>query len=274
MKLSVSAWCVQEKLFKGTMSLTDFINLCHENGVKYVELLDCFWKDDSSIDLCMDLLKKYDMKVSAYSIGNDFVQEDAAKRRNQVEMVKKGIETACRLNTKLLRIFSGSQKEGITFDTAREWIVEGLKESADYAKEKGITMVLENHGLFAGKGAQVKGLIDEVGSEYLKANTDLGNFLLVNDNPLDAVKTLNNKIGFVHFKDFKEVPKTEPGYDGIDGRRYQGTILGEGQVEMKEAVEYLDSIGYDGYLSIEFEGTKDPVSGTVKSIEYTKSIIK
>lgn len=274
MKLSVSAWCVQEKLFKGTMSLSDFITLCHENGVKYVELLDCFWKGDGSIDECIDLLKKYDMEVSAYSIGNDFVQEDAAERKAQIDMVKHGVDIACRLNAKFLRIFSGSQKKGITFETAREWIVDGLKQCAAAAEEKGVTMVLENHGLFAGKGSQVKGLIEEVGSGYLKANTDIGNFLLVNDNPLEAVKTLNNKVGFVHFKDFKEVSEAEPGYEGIDGRRFQGTVLGDGIVEMKEVVDYLYSIGYDGYLSIEFEGVGDPVTGTLASIEYTKSIIR
>lgn len=274
MRLSVSAWCVQEKLFNGAMTLTDFIDLCHENGVKYVELLDCFWKDDSSLDCCINLLRKYDMGVSAYSIGNDFVQADAQERENQIRLVKNGIDTACRLNARYLRIFSGSEKKGISFETSREWIVEGLKECAAWAEKRKVTMVLENHGLFAGKGTQVKSLIDEVGSDFLKANVDLGNFLLVNDNPLDAVKTLNNRIGFVHFKDFRRVTKTEPGYDGIDGRRYQGTVLGEGLVEMKDIVGYLDSIGYNGYLSIEFEGIGDPVSGTVKSIEYTKSIIR
>lgn len=273
MRLSVSAWCVQEKLFKGTMRLADFINLCHENGVNYVELLDCFWKDDVDIDNAIELLKKYGMKVSAYSIGNDFVQNDQAEREKQIGMVNKGTDTACRLNTKNLRIFSGSAKNGITFDTARAWIVEGLKECAKYAEEKGVTLVLENHGLFAGKGDQVRGIIDEVGSEYLKANTDLGNFLLVNDDPLNAVKALNKRVGFVHFKDFKSVSNDQPGYDGMDGKRYQGTVLGEGQVPMKEIVEYLSGIGYDGFLSIEFEGTGDPVTGTVKSIEYAKSIM-
>jgi hypothetical protein len=44
MKLSVSNWSVQKLVFNGQMDIRDFINLCNENGVKYVELVDCFCK--------------------------------------------------------------------------------------------------------------------------------------------------------------------------------------------------------------------------------------
>jgi len=274
MKLSVSAWCLEKKLFKNEMSILDFIRLCNQNQVEYVELLDCFWKKEEDIQSVRKLLDELGMKVSAYSIGNDFVQQDENARRKEIETVKKGIDVACALGTKLLRVFSGSPKEGISFDTASEWIISSLKECALYAEEKGITMVLENHGLFAGKGSQVKEIIEKVNSEYLKANTDLGNFLLVNEDPFKAVQELKDYVGFVHFKDFKEVGKDEFGYDAIDGRKYQGTIIGQGQVPMKEVVDFLHENGYDGFLSIEYEGVGDPVAETVESIKYTRSIMK
>ncbi|MEG6613375.1 sugar phosphate isomerase/epimerase family protein [Pseudoclostridium thermosuccinogenes] len=274
MKLSVSAWCLEKLLFGNKMDIPDFIRLCNQNGVEYVELLDCFLKKDEDIQKAKELLGELGMKVSAYSIGNDFVQPDEEARRKEIEAVKKGVDVACSLNTKLLRVFSGSPKEGIAFEDASGWIIDSLKECARYAEEKGITMVLENHGLFAGKGSQVKEIIVKVGSENLKANTDLGNFLLVNEDPFMAVRELKDYVGFVHFKDFKEVGENEPGYKGIDGRKYQGTIIGQGQVPMKEVVDFLHENGYDGFLSIEYEGIGDPVTETIESIKYTKSIIK
>jgi sugar phosphate isomerase/epimerase len=203
MKLSVSAWCLQEKLFSHEITIFDFINYCHENGVKYVELLDCFLDGDSEIEEMNELLKRLDMEVSSYSVGNDFVLEDSSERKEQVEYLKDSIKIALKLGTKRMRVFSGDKKEGMSFDMAENWIVECFKEVAPLAEDAGITMVVENHGLLAGKSSQVKKIIDRIGSKALKSNADVGNFILVNENSLEAVKYLKDEIGFIHLKDFK-----------------------------------------------------------------------
>ena len=274
MEVCVSAWSVQRKLFSGELTVCDFIKLCHENGVKNVELLFCFWNEQNRIEEAASLLENLDMKVGAYSVGNDFVQQEETLRKVEVEKVKLGIDIACRLNTKLLRVFSGNEKEGIEYGTARQWIIDCFKEVAAYAEEKGIVMVLENHGLFAGKSSQVKELIEEVDSTSLRANTDVGNFILVNEKPLDAVKALKDYVSFVHFKDFKKVSEEEYGYKALDGNKYQGIVLGKGEIPMKEIVDFLYEKGYEGYLSIEYEGLGDPVEEIIESIHYTKSIIR
>ncbi|HWT75864.1 MAG TPA: sugar phosphate isomerase/epimerase family protein [Mobilitalea sp.] len=273
MKLSVSAWCLQEKLFKNEITLLDFINYCHENGVRYVELLDCFLDGDRDIDKINKLLDKLDMEVSAYSIGNDFVLTDRDERKEQVDYMKESMDTALKLGTRLLRVFSGNQKEGISFEEAENLIVECFQEVAPVAEEKGITMVLENHGLLAGKSSQVKGIIDRVGSKALKSNADVGNFILVNENSLEAVKKLKDKIGFIHLKDFKKLD-VEEGYVALDGSFYQGIVLGKGDVPIAEIIKYLKEYGYQGYLSIEYEGSGDPAVGTAECIEYTKHALE
>lgn len=273
MKLSVSAWSLEKKLFNNEITLFDFIEFCKENNVEHVELLDCFWKEESDIVKVNDLLRKYGMKVSAYSIGNDFVQSDVLERKKQIDSVKKGVDIACKLNTDKLRIFSGDVKVGITYDYAKEWIVECLKECVTYAEKKGITLVLENHGMLAGKSNQIKNIIEEVDSKYLMSNADVGNFLLVNENPYDAIKALNGYIGFIHLKDLKAVDKNETGYNSLNGLKYQGTVLGKGDVPMKEIVNYLSDNGYNGFLSIEYEGNGDPIKDTAESIKFAKSLL-
>jgi sugar phosphate isomerase/epimerase len=268
MKLSVSAWCLQEKLFSREITVLDFINYCHENGVKYVELLDCFVKEED-IDRINQLLKKLNIGVSSYSIGNDFVLADSKERQEQVEYMKKSMDTALKLGAGFMRVFSGDKKDAVSFEEAEDWIVECYKEAAPFAEKKGITMVLENHGLLAGKSRQVMRIIDRVGSIALKSNADIGNFILVNENPLDAVKNLGDKIGFIHLKDFKQV-KEEEGYTAIDGSFYQGAVLGKGDVPVSEIINYLKEHRYEGYLSIEYEGPGDPFQGTTECIEYTK----
>lgn len=271
MKLSVSAWSIQKSLFEKKVTVIEFIDLCDKNAVDAVELLDCFWEDEEHIRKVKKHLQKIKMPVSAYSISNDFVQ-DEEKRKTEIEKVKTGIYNAVFLDTKILRIFSGNKKENISFEYAKAWIIESLKECAKYAEKMGVTMVLENHGLFAGKSSQVREIIDSVNSSALRANTDTGNFLLVGEDPVDAVENLKDYIAFVHFKDFAKV-SGEGHYAALDGTQYSGTVIGKGEVNMKKVVEVLKASGYEGYLSIEFEGDGDPVEGTLESINYSRSII-
>lgn len=272
MKLSVSAWSVQRDLRAKKSNLYEFIDFCRDNGVDAVELLDCFWDNEAQVQKIKDYLVKVNMPVAAYSIGNDFVKDDAG-RKAEVEYVKKGIDTAVRLGTKILRVFSGEEKEGIPFEQAKVWIIDCFKECAAYAEEKGIVMALENHGLFAGKSSQVKEIIDAVNSSSLRANADVGNFLLVDEDSLEAVKNLKDYIAFVHFKDFKQV--TENGrYTTASGKMYVGEVIGQGDVKLKEIVDFLYESGYNGYLSLEFEGAGEPYKGTLESLQFAKSVIR
>ena len=274
MKFGVSAWSVQKLLFTKKISLHEFLDFAQDKEVDGVELLDCFWTEEETAMEIKKYLNKIKMPVCCYSIGNYFVQEKPEDRIKQVEYVKQGIDTAVMLETSNLRIFSGSSKEGITYEQGKAWIIDSMKECASYAEEKGITMVLENHGLFAGKSTQVKEIIETIGSHALKANTDTGNFLLVGEKPFDAVKNLVNNIGFVHFKDFKKVDEGKDIYTSLDGLKYQGTIIGEGEVPLKDIVDFLYDNGYEGYLSIEYEGIGDPLEETAQSIEFVKGLMR
>lgn len=274
MKLSVSIWSVHYKVRGGEMNNLEFIKFCHQNGVKAVELLDVFLKEENEIESIKSLLEELNMEISSYSISNDFVQAAEEDRNLQLQKVKDGIDRAVKLGAKYMRVFSGDGKQGIAYEDAKSWIIDNFKKAASYAERQGVTMVVENHGLFVGKSKQVKELIETVGSKYLRANTDVGNFLLANENPLEAVVALKDYVSFVHFKDFKETEKDQPGYLAMDGRKYMGTVLGEGEVPMKEVVDFLYNEGYKGYLSIEYEGPGDQIAGTLESIKYANSIIK
>ena len=273
MKLSVSIWCIYKEVMNGRMNTLDFIKLCHKNGVKYVEILNDFVKDNE-VDDIKKLLKEYNMQISSYSISNDFVQKSQVERQKQVFMVKSCIDKAANLGAKFMRVFSGEEKDGITLNQGTEYIVSCFKEISSYAEAKGVTMVLENHGLFVGKSNQVKELIEKVHSKCFLANVDTGNFFLAGEKPINAVKNLKNYIGFVHFKDFKETTDDLNSFKAENDKRYIGTVLGLGDTHMKEIADFLYENGYDGFLSIEFEGPGDQIRDTISSIEYTKSIIK
>ena len=267
MKLSISYYSLHGK----AGDTFEFIKFCHKNGVKYVELLDYHLSSTEDIKKVNLLIKELNMGVSSYSISNDFVQTTEIARKAQVELMKSKIDLALLLNTKVLRVFSGEAKAGISFDVAKNWIVDCYKEVVKYAEEKDVTLCIENHGLFVGRSIQVKALIEAVGSKAFRSTLDTGNFLLQNEDPLEAVKYLKDYIGFVHFKDLKKVDK---GFASLNGTMYGGTALNSGDVPLKEIIKFLKQIRYDGFISLELEeGENDILLDNIESLDFVKVLL-
>lgn len=261
MEISVSLWSYVQLISSKEYSVEDIIRHIHSCGVKYVEVLDCFLPTQEKRESVKKVIDELGMKVSSYSIGNNFVCDETT-RLQEIKKVQEACEYAHFFNTKTIRVFCGNLVEGYDFDKAFSLIVDSFKECVKTAEKEDIYYCLENHGLLAGKSTQVLAILNAVNSKHLKATTDTGNFLLVGEDSKEAVKNLKGKVGLVHFKDFKKVSKEEAKYVGLDGNCTVGTIIGTGDVNMKAVVDQLAKDGFDGCLSIEYEG-----DNSLKAIE-------
>lgn len=277
MKLSVSMWSVVTVVQAGNMSLSQFVDFAAKQGAEGVELLDYFWKDKKTeLPAVKKQIADLGLKLAVYSIGNDFCQGDAAERAKQLDDVKNGVDTAKELGVNLVRVFSGHHKENFTFEDSLGWILEGLSAGAEYARQNGVVLALENHGLMAGRSDQVRGIIESVNSPALRANLDTGNFLLVGQNPTDAARELADVVALVHLKDFRKARPDETihVYKGLDGVGYTGTVTGEGGVDLPAIVSILREAGYDGWLSLEYEGGMDPITiGVPQSLAAARKLL-
>ncbi|WP_042458901.1 sugar phosphate isomerase/epimerase family protein [Neobacillus dielmonensis] len=276
MKTSVSMYSLHKYVAAGKMSILEFIDYAASIGVDGVELLDIYWNDEEmEIPQVLSRVKEKNLQVSAYDITNNFVKESQEERDQETARVRKSVDIAKKLDTKVVRIFSGDVHQGISFEQGKQWIIEGLKESAKYAEEKGVLLGIENHGYFAGRSAQVAELIEAVGSPNVRSTLDTGNFLLVDENPKDAVTALKHDAVHVHFKDFIQVDSTyeEHAFQSLAGKRYAGTAAGEGNVDLHHVITELKSADYQGWLSVEFEGAGDAKQGTEKSVANLKTIL-
>ncbi|MGB9681624.1 MAG: sugar phosphate isomerase/epimerase family protein [bacterium] len=277
MRLGVSIWSLHRLYFSGEMDTVKFIEYAGTLEIDGVELLDSFWKNrEEEFSKVKEALAKYNLEVGAYAISNDFVSDDRTQREKELEKIYNGVDMALKLNTNIVRVFSGNLREPYPYEQAKEWIIEGLSEGAKYAEKHNVILALENHGLLAGRSSQVKEIIETVGSKSLRATIDIGNFLLVNQSPVEAVRELAPLASHIHLKDFKIVGEEYQGqaYKGIGGVRLVGAIVGEGEVDLTEVLKILHNTGYKGYLSLEFEGSEDPKYGTEESIKNTKKILK
>ena len=235
MKLAVSMWSYVQPWKAGTLDLPGFVRAAKEAGVDGVELLDLFYKphtnpwgaehtDESIAEgrrAALDALRETGLPCPVFSVANDFAQADEAKRTQALDNIHLGIEEANYYGAGVVRVFAGDVKDGVTFDQARAWIVEGLAEASKLAHGKGIKLALENHGTLAGRADQVRALIKDVreraGNDALGANPDTGNFLVVDTVPHEAVADLADLAHMVHFKDFRKGAEGEDGYRSLAG---------------------------------------------------------
>jgi len=280
MKLSISMWSVVSAVRQGKIDLAGFIDFAAQqqaNGAQGVELLDYFWRDhDAEIPKVLRQISDAGLELAVYSIGNDFFQPERSAWEKQLADAKSGVEVADRLGVRTLRVFSGNAKPGYAFEDGLAWIVEGLAALAAYAERYKVTLALENHGLMAGRSDQVRQVIDAVGSLALRANIDTGNFLLVGQNPTDAARDLAPLAALVHLKDFRRARPDETAhiYKALDGTPFTGAVVGQGQVDLPAIVALLDAAGYDGWLSLEYEGGDDPLTvGVPQSLQAAQGLL-
>jgi sugar phosphate isomerase/epimerase len=276
LKLGISMWSYYAATRRG-LDIPGFIHEARRLGVDGVELLDFFWKDrDAELPAVEAALRETALPVGVYSVTNNFAQEDPAQRAAQVKKITDGVDNAVYLGARTVRVFAGDVRPGLTLEMVFAWIVAGLREAADYADDRGVTLALENHGSLAGRSHQVAEILDAVGSPALKANPDTGNFLLVHQASHEAVAALASRAGMVHFKDFKAVPDDYAGatYTSIDGVKFAGQAIGEGEVDLPDCLQSLKSAGFDGWLNIEYEAEEDPFTGVARSVENSVRLMR
>jgi Sugar phosphate isomerases/epimerases len=271
MKLSITMISFEDDARTGKMTVEDFISAAAKLGVDAVDLLEYFWKDKQNEIISIPrILKKYNLKLASFCVGNNFLKKSLIEWHEQIDYVKEGLATAQKLGTNKLRIFggTGSFLDELGKDNAIDMISSGIAEVITTAKEMGITLILENHGNIPVTSADMLKIIRKVNSPFLKLNFDIGNFLdISNENPMDAAKELYQYVDHIHAKDLAIA--------GKEDMKYSACIAGEGIVPLKECLQFFEQKKYNGYVSLEYEawdiyGSK---YGVPRSIAYLKSIL-
>lgn len=280
MKLGVSMWSYFHAWKAGKLDIPGFIHEARKIGADGVELLDFFYKDiEKDRAAARVALDETGLPCSVFSVAQNFAKPDPTDRKFELQKIKFGVDEALGFGAGVVRVFAGDVADGITFDQARSWIIEGLAEASKYAEQNGVKLALENHGSLAGRGDQVRGIIEDVraasGVNALGANPDTGNFLLVGQKSHEAIKEVAQYANMAHFKDFKPAPGNHEGfaYSALDGTKFVGTAVGEGEVDLAACVAALAAAGFDGWLNVEYEAEEDPFTGVARSIHNARRFL-
>ena len=157
-------------------------------------------------------------------------------------------------------------------------LLEGAGEIADYAKDKGITILYEPQGML------INGL--EGFSEFYRKMKekhenvavcgDVGNTYWADEEPYEFFERFAKEIVHAHIKDYvkidpKDLPDTEP--QTKQGGALKEVLVGTGEIDIRRLAKILKSVGYDGFYSIE-DGSKNDRFYKVQSfMQFAKDVI-
>lgn len=274
MKLALNQWSLWRDLDAGRLTIADLIRGAATRGFHSIELLDWHFNESpADVQRIRELCDELGLTVCAFGIRNDFATPDFAQQIQQGKRLKQGLDTAQLLGAKILRVFGGRPSEGINFDAALGRMIEALQMALDWARTRRVKIALENFGQLSGRSDQILELIHAIEHSSFGLTADVGNFLLVDENPVDALRKLGKHLFHIHINDFIEA--TDADTEGVlistSGKRYVGTELGKGVVDVGAVLALLEKIDYEGYVSLEYQGSLDGWEGVDLSLKSLSS---
>ncbi len=282
MKIAVSLYCYYQAIRDGRMTLMDIIPKAKEMGYEGIEIVS--WGDphEKMLKTAKELKKQSEdvgLPIIAYLTGADFLKNDM---NEQVDALKRDLDIAAVFGVNKMRhdSTSGYDKDGklLTVEEALPIVAEGYRRVTEHAETMGISTMIENHGYFFQHSSRVKRLMEAVDHKNFGWLVDMGNFMCADEKSVDAVKNAAPYAVHVHAKDFhyKEkgayIPK-QRWFPTIGGNSLRGAIIGHGVVNVPKCLEIIKASGYDGWLSVEFEGMEDCILGLTHNLTNLKDML-
>ena len=245
LKLSLNAYSFNKPLRDGSMKIADLIDYCARTGFDAVDLTGYYFPGYPVVP--PDNLI-YSTKKRAYGLGleinntgvrNDFTWADPKKRAEDKKHIKEWIEVAHKLGAPTLRIFAGNaSKEQFSWKERAKWIADDIRECADYGKDHGVMLALQNHHDFIKNASEIEELLKMIDHEWVGLMLDIGSYHVA--DPYSEIAR-NAKLA-------------------ISWQMKENIFVNDTQVETdyNKITEIVRQCGFRGYLPLETLGEGDP----------------
>ena len=173
--------------------------------------------------------------------------------------VDKAIEYATALGCKQVNCLAGITPAGVEPDVVRETFVENLKFAADKLKGAGITLLIEQintrdiPGFYLSGTQQALDIIAETGSDNIKDQYDIYHMQIMEG---DLAPTMEKHLASIQHIQLADNP----------GRNEPGT----GEINYPFLFDFLDKIGYQGWIGCEYK----PATTTLEGLGWADAYLK
>jgi len=245
-RLSCNLCSFNEPLRRQEMTLEAALDFCAELGFDAVDPTGYYFPGypEAPPDRFLYAIKKrafrLGLEISGTGVRNDFTAADRAKREADVALVKRWVDVAAKLGAPMVRVFAGpGVPEGHPAAETTGWVVEHLRDCAEYGAERGVLIVLQPHDDLLKTAAETLALSERIGSDWFGLNVDIGS-LRTTDDPYAEIARLAPHACTWQIKEQvyrKGVPE---------------------DVDVLKIVRILREARYRGYIPLETLGAGDP----------------
>ncbi|GGM62861.1 sugar phosphate isomerase/epimerase family protein [Microbacterium saperdae] len=256
-------------------TLEEFFQLAKDElGVRAVELCQIQFdrSDDERVTELRAALDASDVELLTVPIdAGDLSSANAEHRADDILRIKRWITIAADLKARYVRVNTGNVAAG-NHEGDRAGLIAALVELSEFAAQRGLMLLVENHGGESSDPDYLLSLRADVGEHRLGILLDLGNF-----EPLISVS---------HARFLGESPidtglDTDPVYDAIarlapvaalvHAKAFDNASDGTPLLDLERALSTVASSGYSGDISIEWEGVLgDPWERTASVVQAVR----
>ena len=191
-----------------------------------------------------------------------WIEEDEDFRKIRLDYTLKCVDLAAKLGVATISTEPGGPLDGMSRGLAMEIFMEELDKAVAYADRQGVTILIEPEpGLLIETSAQFMDFVTDFGAHRVGLNFDIGHFYCVGDDPAQKVVELRDHIRHFHLED---IPVS---------REHRHIALGQGGVDIPRVLSRIESIGYDGFVTVElypYQASAPEIAR--QSIHYLESI--
>lgn len=209
--------------------------------------------EDYVISYNKNLLEELELIPTAISYHGDFIYKD-----DNFENIKKTISKVNSYGTNIL-IFSGATKKCSEIE---EWkiMINRIKEMVKMAEHYGVILAEEfEPGFIVGNTRELLNLFDEINSESLAANLDIGHVFLCDEDPIKSIQSLDKKVVHVHIENMRR---------GV----HNHMIPWHGDMNIADYLHALTNIGFNGGMAIDIY-SYDYLEVAPQAIEFIRELI-
>ena len=254
MNISVATYSYRHLINRG-WTFEKIAGILKQLDIEYVEINNKFTTPER-LPSDVQMFKDNGIKTILLTIdGNNYFQRWKGRRRKQFNFMKQWIDAADASDVRLIRANMGYHRNTSKFEKAFKKFRATFQPILEYCEEKGITHTFENHGSISSNVDFQIYVKEHLKSENYGYLVDTGNYKPKSDI-YENIGKLGDSIKIVHAKMYE--------FDEVGD---------ETKLDFRHIIEELRKIGYNGYLSIEYEGSLPDREGEEKSLELLKKVL-
>jgi L-ribulose-5-phosphate 3-epimerase len=260
-RISLAEWSLHRTLNAGELDNLDFPRVTRtEYGIEAVEYVNSFFKDKAEdFTYLADLKTRCDdhgvRSVLIMCDGEGAIGDpDPAARTQAVENHYRWVDAARFLGCHSIRVNAQSQGSP---EEQRNLAADGLRRLSEFADQREINVLVENHGGLSSNGAWLAGVMEAADHPRCGTLPDFGNFNLGNDQLYDRYQGVEELMPYAKAVSAKSHIFDEEG--------------NEAEMDFFRIMRIVLDAGYRGYVGIEYEGTE---TSEPDGIRATKALLE